>query len=284
MLAVAKGLKDLTNNDVIHPFDFSKQSSCSNDVVKISGYDTLISNRTKIKRIRPNEIIDTLQWVAPEILTKRKHNVLSNIYSFGLLAYFVLTGELPFKDTNPNSLVWSVKNSTPVPVSNLNPAVPITLENLIRRLLHKEPSSRIQTFEEIIKRLEKSLTELGNKSSISIATGLMINRGRLIGKHKELSSVVGDEIRNSSGNTILLSGEKGSGKTRFLQDVMNNSRDIDIEILSISCVPSMKSKSWSGLGQIIEEIIEDRGVGVIGRSKFKDIFSIIYSEFSSRSI
>jgi serine/threonine protein kinase len=283
LLSVAKALKELTDTDIIHPLISVDNIFMSDSGVKLYGFDTLLSQRTKLRQMKSNEITNILNWIAPELLSGKKHSVLSNLYSFGLVCFFTLTGELPFKDTNPNSLVWAIKNSTPVPVSTINPNVPVSLENMIKRLLNKIPSARFQTFHEVIKNLEKSISELGSSSSISITTGLMLNRGRIIGKLKELASIEG-EIRNPTGNTVLVEGDEGVGKTRFLQDVMSFARNFDMVILNVSCDVSQKEKSWSAISLLVYEIVEEFGIGIIGRSRFKRELLSICPKLGSRAM
>ncbi len=281
LLYVGKAYKQLIEHDIVHFSITANNVIVTSDKVKVFGFDSLLSERTKLKKIQSSRLLKTLNWIAPELLDGKKRSLLSCLYSFGLLSYRALTGRLPFQTNNPNSLVWDIKYGLPDPVSMYNPNVPVSIENMIKRLLHKEPNARLQSFTQVISCLEKAIVESSNKSTISIKTGLMLHKGRLIGKHQQITAVQ-SVVTNPEKSFVVIEGENGTGKTRFLHDMICILRDLDISSIFITCEPSMKDSPWTQVASFISEVIEDFGIGIIGRSEYKRVFASINPQLRSR--
>jgi len=68
----------------------------------------------------------------------------SDLYSFGVILYELATGELPFGAASPmdTMLMHRDPNRRPKPPSQVNLAVPPELEQLILRLMAKDPADR----------------------------------------------------------------------------------------------------------------------------------------------
>jgi serine/threonine-protein kinase len=70
-------------------------------------------------------------------------------YSVGLVAYKMFTGDLPFKHAETVPLLMMHVQQTPGPPRKLNPQIPVELEQIILRLLEKEPSKRFESCREL---------------------------------------------------------------------------------------------------------------------------------------
>jgi serine/threonine-protein kinase len=79
----------------------------------------------------------------------------SDIYSLGASAYFLLTGQPPFRGENAVKLVIAHTNEVPVPPSRHNGSIPTDLEQVILKCLAKNRSERFQNITE----LESALTQ-----------------------------------------------------------------------------------------------------------------------------
>ena len=83
------------------------------------------------------------RYAAPETATIHSWTPSSDIYSFGVVLYESLTGELPF--TGEDAVELATRHATAIPVapSTINPAVPKVIDNLVLQCLMKSPSERI---------------------------------------------------------------------------------------------------------------------------------------------
>src|SRR6185503_806765 len=80
----------------------------------------------------------------------------ADIYSFGCVAYELLTGQSPFAGKSPQQLLAAHVMEKPVPVTQRRPGIPPLLAGLVMRCLEKEPSQRPQSASEIVTELSTS--------------------------------------------------------------------------------------------------------------------------------
>jgi TolB-like protein/tetratricopeptide (TPR) repeat protein len=88
----------------------------------------------------------------------------ADIYSFGCLAYELLTGKPPFADRPSHQLVIAHAMETPPPLESRNSGVPEPLTALVMQCLAKNPDERPQSAREIVERLESVDTSSGQKT------------------------------------------------------------------------------------------------------------------------
>lgn len=103
------------------------------------------------------DLMGTPEYMAPEIATGAEATHLSDIYSFGVVLFRMVTGKLPFRGDNPLATVNQHVNEVPPSPKTLREDTPQKLEELILRCLAKKPEVRPQSALEIIQLLEKSL-------------------------------------------------------------------------------------------------------------------------------
>ncbi|CAN5733898.1 hypothetical protein BH24ACI5_BH24ACI5_27360 [soil metagenome] len=91
------------------------------------------------------QVLGTAAYMSPEQAEGRPLDSRSDIFSLGIMLFEMATGRRPFAGDSAASIVSSILRDEPVPVSQLNPAVPAQIAHTIRRCLAKEPDRRYQT-------------------------------------------------------------------------------------------------------------------------------------------
>jgi serine/threonine-protein kinase len=102
----------------------------------------------------------TPQYMAPEQISSFSQvTPAADLYSLGLVAYKMFTKTLPFDHEDLSKLLMMHLTELPAPPRAHNPEIPVELENVIMRLLQKEPRERYEN----ARTLAKFLHQLGKK-------------------------------------------------------------------------------------------------------------------------
>ena len=119
--------------------------------------------------VEENTIIGTPDYLAPE-QAKSLHqaDIRSDIYSLGCTLFFLLTGRVPYPGTK--GLEKIIKHSTdPVPApSTLVPGIPPEVDQLVVRMMAKDPADRPQTPREAAESITLAMGS-GQAESVLIA-------------------------------------------------------------------------------------------------------------------
>ena len=99
--------------------------------------------------------IGTPTYMAPEqAAADPSTDHRADIYSFGCMAYEMLTGRPPFIEASPQKLLAAHMGVRPQPVSDLRPETPPALADLVMQCLEKDPDARPQTATDITRVLD----------------------------------------------------------------------------------------------------------------------------------
>ena len=104
----------------------------------------------------------TPSYMAPEMIRKWTHTQLTDIYSFGVVMYELITGRKPFRGKWKEVRMTRSLNVNPMMPSKLGRYCSQELEELLQHCLEKEPEKRIQSAREIdyalfVMRLQRGL-------------------------------------------------------------------------------------------------------------------------------
>ncbi|WP_224368830.1 serine/threonine-protein kinase [Hyalangium versicolor] len=87
-------------------------------------------------------VFGTPEYMAPEQVMGEPVSAVTDLYSLGVVAYELLTGQLPFRHTQPVPLMFQHVQQQPVPPRTLNPQLPEPFERLVLTLLAKDTAAR----------------------------------------------------------------------------------------------------------------------------------------------
>jgi serine/threonine protein kinase len=103
-------------------------------------------------------LLGTPDYLSPEqARDARTIDIRSDIYSLGCVLYYALVGQPPFPDTNIISQMVRHATETPRPLKTLNPGVPDGLQQIVSRMLAKDPAQRYPTPERAAQALQEFL-------------------------------------------------------------------------------------------------------------------------------
>lgn len=108
-------------------------------------------------------IIGTADYMSPEQAKGKEIDSRTDIFSFGVVLYQMMSGELPFKGETASEIISAILNSDPKP---LKAEVPIEISLIIEKCLKKNKDERYQTIKEVLFDLEEIRKDItfGEKS------------------------------------------------------------------------------------------------------------------------
>jgi serine/threonine protein kinase len=117
-------------------------------------------------------VMGTPRYMAPEQTQGREVDFRADIYSLGATFYHVLAGKSPFDGDNPTQIMLRHVTAPVVPLRNINPEVPIELDDFIRRCLAKDPNGRFQDYMDLIGDLGKLQVQFMARERGSLVSSL----------------------------------------------------------------------------------------------------------------
>jgi len=165
----------------------------------------------------------TLPYIAPELAKGVGVDKRADLYSLGVTLYQVVTRRLPFTAESTISLLKQHIEEIPQPPREINGTIPKGLEEIILRLMAKEPSDRYSSANEVIRALNRSTgrrfsTETKRTRESYILSGKFVGREKELGRLKEQFGLRFKTKNRKAYPLVLLGGESGVGKSRLLQE------------------------------------------------------------------
>jgi len=100
------------------------------------------------------EILGTLQYMAPEQLQGREADPRTDIFALGALIYEMATGHRPFEASTRAGTLGAILHRAPPPIQDLQPEMPRGLDRIVARCLEKDAENRWQTARDLKHELE----------------------------------------------------------------------------------------------------------------------------------
>ncbi len=104
--------------------------------------------------------LGTAAYMSPEQAQGEEVDGRSDIFSFGVVLYELLTGRLPFRGEHPAALAYSILNESPQPVARFNEKVTPEIEYLVGKALAKDREDRYQHVDDLLADLRREKRNL----------------------------------------------------------------------------------------------------------------------------
>ena len=191
--------------------------------------DIGLAHTVLAEKLADEHAAQTVLYTSPEQAGAMDVDVAepADLYSAGILLFECLTGHTPFQGDTVGKLLFE-HMTAPVPeLTAPHEEVPRALEEVVQRLLRKDPRDRYQSADGALADLQAILAALDRgERDPHLVVGSSdlrssLTEPALVGRKHELECI--DEgiehVRHGSSSLILLEGESGSGKTRLMVEM-----------------------------------------------------------------
>ncbi|GAC1358626.1 MAG: hypothetical protein NVS2B12_00880 [Ktedonobacteraceae bacterium] len=173
---IASALQNAHDHDVVH-----RDVKPSNILLRPDGHAYLADfglAKAKVEaefHTHSGAMVGTPEYMAPE-QSNGCNDHRSDIYSLGIILYQMLTGRVPFTADSPVAVTLKHIQSQPTPPSQLNSAIPASIESVILKALAKAPEERFQEARAFASAYRKALfqgynDEIGDELLVLVSTG-----------------------------------------------------------------------------------------------------------------
>ena len=173
VVQIAAGLGAAHKKGIIHR-DIKSSNVMINDEGKVKIMDFGLAKIGKgLHSTNTGIRMGTTIYMSPEQLNGEEVDHLTDIWSFGVVLYEMLTGRLPFWNEYEQAIIYLIMHQDPESVLNIKKNIPNYFDKIIRKSLCKDKKSRYQNFNEIIDEIEKNnriinFEKLVDKKSIAV--------------------------------------------------------------------------------------------------------------------
>src|SRR5215469_1949684 len=151
-------------------FGLAKVKSSTSAAEQGVGVDSAPTLAAEDYLTSPGTALGTVAYMSPEQVRGKELTSRSDLFSFGVVLYEMVTGRLPFPGETPGVIYEAILNRDPLPATRLNPQLPLKLEDVISKALEKDPNLRYQHASEMktdLQRLKRD-SESGRVAGVTV--------------------------------------------------------------------------------------------------------------------
>lgn len=155
---------------------------------------------------REGSTVGTAGYMSPEQVQGLEVDHRSDIFSYGVLMYELITGQLPFKGLHETALTYEIVNVDPAPMSAVKPEIGPDLDRIIMECLEKDANERTQSIRQVAVDLRRFKRESGRKrmSRVGPVVPGVSARADSGERAKEVDIAPKQSTRPSRGMTMFL--------------------------------------------------------------------------------
>ena len=178
----------------------------------------------------PGVLVGTASYMSPERISGVQFGPPTDVFALGVMLYEMAAGKRPFVAPTGLGVITSIVAEQPVPLTRLNAAIPIAFDDLVQRMLAKNPERRPSARD-----VEQHLIAMQRSDSLVDHAALTASARRTtVGRETQRVQLrrAYAAVREGRGGIVAVTGEPGIGKTSLIEDFLN-------EVASSSAPPTL---------------------------------------------
>jgi len=185
----------------------------------------------------------TLHYMSPEQVRSEPLDARADLYALGCLLYELLVGHPPFVSQVLQEILLQHIQMVPTPPSHRVDGIPRGLDELVMRLLEKNPRDRLGHAQDVAYRLEalgaKNLPREGER----LPRAYLYQPG-LVGRDQALEPCLALLQRplKQTGALLMVAGEAGVGKTAFCTDLASRASQLGLDVAVSAAAPRASNR------------------------------------------
>jgi serine/threonine protein kinase len=237
--------------------------------------------------------VGSIAYMAPEQIRGALPDARADLYALGCIWYEALTGTHPFQRDTIDATALAQLNAHPQPVSALADSVPPVIEGVIHRLLGKSPADRpgyarwvLATLGVPVRTVSPGIGEVEEP----VRRPDPLYRSDIIARSTQLRSLA-ERMQAACagrGSHVLVSGERGIGKTRFLLEAADLAARNSMQVVCVRCGDEGRACSFSPRGHPLARLMSEWGSAyssvVRHRPAAKQIIAQIFEHCRGRPV
>ena len=132
-----------------------------NGIVKIDDFQFLDLKNTFLKQVQTRIKRKQQMYLAPEHLLGKEADYRCDLFSAGVIAYRMLTGQHPFLEEKSEWTTMQITACNAKLLFELDPTLPAPLEEMVDRMIEKELSKRVQNAEDALQMIDDYVDHFG---------------------------------------------------------------------------------------------------------------------------
>ena len=157
-IQIAQGMEAAHANHIIHR-DIKPQNIIISKEGKVKVTDFGIAKAATSNTIAAGQAVGSVHYISPEQARGGYSDEKSDIYSLGVTLYEMISGKMPFAADNTVSVALLHINEEAVPLREIDPDIPASIEKIVQKCMQKKPERRYLTATELIADLRKAVSE-----------------------------------------------------------------------------------------------------------------------------
>ncbi len=158
LLEVAYGLEAAHALDIVHRDVKPANIIITNQgAIKIADFGLARKSDSETMITQQGKVVGTPAYMSPEQAAGRSIGPASDIFSFGVVAYELLSRRKPFEGQSYSDVLEKIQTFEPSRVGIINPLISMELENLVKRCLEKNESARYASASALVADLEAAM-------------------------------------------------------------------------------------------------------------------------------